>query len=157
MIHTPRIEIRYCLKCRWLLRAAWTAQELLTTFAEELGEVALAPGDPGVFEGPRQPGQGSRPLGALISGCVIGKGYCGWAQAVPGTHPGILPAPVSPFIGWVDGDEEAARSSGAGGLRVLDELGYCYSNSREALIRPQESDSTALPSGPAGRRIPSRK
>ena len=46
MIHTPRVEIRYCVKCRWLLRAAWTAQELLTTFAEELGEVALVPGDP---------------------------------------------------------------------------------------------------------------
>ena len=50
MIHAPRVEIRYCVKCRWLLRAAWTAQELLTTFAEELGEVALVPGDPGVFE-----------------------------------------------------------------------------------------------------------
>ena len=25
----PRAEIRYCVKCRWLLRAAWLAQELL--------------------------------------------------------------------------------------------------------------------------------
>ena len=31
------------------MRAAWLAQELLTTFAEELGEVALAPGAAGVF------------------------------------------------------------------------------------------------------------
>jgi len=46
----PRIEIVYCTQCRWLLRAAWMAQELLTTFAAELGEVALVPGTGGVFE-----------------------------------------------------------------------------------------------------------
>ena len=46
----PRVEIQYCTQCRWLLRAAWMAQELLTTFATELGEVALQPGTGGVFE-----------------------------------------------------------------------------------------------------------
>jgi selenoprotein W-related protein len=46
----PRIEIEYCTQCRWLLRAAWLAQELLTTFEEELGEVALLPGTGGTFE-----------------------------------------------------------------------------------------------------------
>ena len=45
----PRIEIEFCTQCRWLLRAGWTAQELLTTFADELGEVALKPGSGGVF------------------------------------------------------------------------------------------------------------
>jgi selenoprotein W-related protein len=50
MIQQPRIAIRYCTQCRWLLRAAWMAQELLTTFEEELGEVALLPGNGGVFE-----------------------------------------------------------------------------------------------------------
>jgi selenoprotein W-related protein len=45
----PRLEIEYCTQCRWLLRAAWTAQELLTTFELELGEVALVPGTGGVF------------------------------------------------------------------------------------------------------------
>jgi selenoprotein W-related protein len=44
-----RIVIEYCPKCRWLLRAAWTAQELLTTFENELTEVALRPADSGVF------------------------------------------------------------------------------------------------------------
>jgi len=39
----PEIEIEYCPGCRWLLRAAWTAQELLTTFEKELGSVALKP------------------------------------------------------------------------------------------------------------------
>ena len=46
----PRVEILYCTKCRWLLRAGWMAQELLTTFSTELGEVALVPGASGVFE-----------------------------------------------------------------------------------------------------------
>ena len=45
-----RLEIRYCTQCRWMLRAAWMAQELLTTFQEEIGEVALIPGTGGVFE-----------------------------------------------------------------------------------------------------------
>ncbi len=47
---SPRIAIRYCNQCRWLLRAAWMAQELLTTFPDEVGEVALQPGTGGVFE-----------------------------------------------------------------------------------------------------------
>jgi selenoprotein W-related protein len=46
----PRIEVEYCTQCRWLLRAAWIAQELLSTFSEDLGEVALIPGRGGVFE-----------------------------------------------------------------------------------------------------------
>lgn len=46
----PRVEITYCTQCRWLLRAAWLAQELLTTFEQELGEVALRPGTGGLFE-----------------------------------------------------------------------------------------------------------
>jgi len=46
----PRVSVAYCAQCRWLLRAAWLAQELLTTFEEELGEVALRPGTGGVFE-----------------------------------------------------------------------------------------------------------
>ena len=49
-IMTPRLEIEYCTQCRWLLRAAWLSQELLTTFAKELGEVALVPAAGGVFE-----------------------------------------------------------------------------------------------------------
>jgi selenoprotein W-related protein len=50
MVQQPRIAIRYCTQCRWLLRAAWMAQELLTTFVLDLGEVALIPGTGGVFE-----------------------------------------------------------------------------------------------------------
>ena len=50
MNRLPRVEIQYCTQCRWLLRAAWMAQELLTTFGADLGEVALMPGKGGVFE-----------------------------------------------------------------------------------------------------------
>ena len=46
----PRVAIAYCRRCRFLPRASWMAQELLTTFAEELGEVALLPGEDGVFQ-----------------------------------------------------------------------------------------------------------
>ena len=45
-----RVEIEYCTQCRWLLRAAWMAQELLTTFESNIREVALVPGTGGVFE-----------------------------------------------------------------------------------------------------------
>jgi selenoprotein W-related protein len=48
-VAAPRLEINYCTQCRWLLRAAWYAQELLSTFEQELGEVALVPGTGGVF------------------------------------------------------------------------------------------------------------
>lgn len=41
----PEIEIEYCPGCRWLMRAAWTAQELLTTFESDLGEIALRPSE----------------------------------------------------------------------------------------------------------------
>jgi selenoprotein W-related protein len=46
----PRIAITYCTQCQWLLRAAWMAQELLSTFGADIGEVALVPGTGGVFE-----------------------------------------------------------------------------------------------------------
>ncbi len=45
----PIISIEYCRQCRWMLRAAWMQQELLTTFEEELGGVTLVPGTGGVF------------------------------------------------------------------------------------------------------------
>lgn len=50
MATKARVSIAYCTKCRFLTRASWIAQELLTTFPDELGEVALVPGDGGVFQ-----------------------------------------------------------------------------------------------------------
>jgi selenoprotein W-related protein len=47
----PKISIRYCTGCRWLLRAGWLAQELLSTFEQDVSEVALIPDDTGgVFD-----------------------------------------------------------------------------------------------------------
>lgn len=46
----PRVSIAYCTQCNWLLRAAWIAQELLQTFGDDLGEVALLPRTGGMFE-----------------------------------------------------------------------------------------------------------
>ncbi|UYG06826.1 SelT/SelW/SelH family protein [Halomonas sp. M4R1S46] len=45
-----RIRIHYCTQCQWLLRSAWYAQELLSTFGEDLDEVALVPSHGGEFE-----------------------------------------------------------------------------------------------------------
>jgi len=50
MHRTPRISILYCSQCNWMLRAAWLAQELLNTFGQDLGEVALQPGTGGIME-----------------------------------------------------------------------------------------------------------
>ncbi len=41
----PIINIEYCPKCNWLLRAAYMAQELLTTFADDLKAVQLQPSE----------------------------------------------------------------------------------------------------------------
>lgn len=46
----PRVEIEYCSQCGFLLRSAWMAQELLTTFMDDLGGVTLIPGKGGIFE-----------------------------------------------------------------------------------------------------------
>jgi selenoprotein W-related protein len=45
-----RVEIRYCVQCRWMLRATWMAQELLSTFDGDLEAVTLRPGTGGVFD-----------------------------------------------------------------------------------------------------------
>ncbi|UKZ63429.1 uncharacterized protein TrAtP1_004659 [Trichoderma atroviride] len=45
----PRITIQFCTQCKWMLRAAYYAQELLSTFSLSLGEVALQPSTGGTF------------------------------------------------------------------------------------------------------------
>jgi selenoprotein W-related protein len=45
-----QLEIEYCTQCRWLLRSAWMAQELLTTFERDLERVSLVPGSGGIFD-----------------------------------------------------------------------------------------------------------
>ena len=40
---SPHVTIKYCTGCKWLLRAAWDAQEILTTFSEEINSVTFVP------------------------------------------------------------------------------------------------------------------
>ncbi|KAL3425581.1 hypothetical protein PVAG01_02372 [Phlyctema vagabunda] len=45
----PRVTIQFCTQCKWMLRAAYYAQELLSTFSTSIGEVALQPSSGGTF------------------------------------------------------------------------------------------------------------
>ncbi|MEJ2670516.1 MAG: SelT/SelW/SelH family protein [Gammaproteobacteria bacterium] len=65
-----KVEIRYCSQCRWLMRAAWMAQELLSTFDGELDELSLQPGKGGVFE-------------------IIANGVVVWSRKAAGRFPDI--------------------------------------------------------------------
>lgn len=49
-MHKPKITVHYCVLCQWLLRSAWLAQELLSTFSDDLAEVALTPSTKGTFK-----------------------------------------------------------------------------------------------------------
>lgn len=44
------LSITYCTQCNWLLRSAWMAQEVLSTFSLEMGAVTLVPATGGAFE-----------------------------------------------------------------------------------------------------------
>ncbi|KXT13013.1 hypothetical protein AC579_3344 [Pseudocercospora musae] len=46
----PRVAITFCTQCKWMLRAAYFAQELLSTFGTSIGEVALIPATGGLFQ-----------------------------------------------------------------------------------------------------------
>lgn len=43
MTMNNEVKIEYCPGCKWLNRATWFAQELLTSFEKELDSVALLP------------------------------------------------------------------------------------------------------------------
>ncbi|KAH0351130.1 hypothetical protein KCU81_g2427, partial [Aureobasidium melanogenum] len=45
----PRVAISYCTQCKWMLRAAYFGQELLSTFGTAIGEIALIPASGGLF------------------------------------------------------------------------------------------------------------
>jgi len=46
----PLVEITYCPKCGWMLRSAYMAQEILTTFVDDVKGVTLMPSEiSGVF------------------------------------------------------------------------------------------------------------
>lgn len=43
----PTITIEYCPKCNWMLRSAFFAQELLSTFSDDVLSVNLQPSETG--------------------------------------------------------------------------------------------------------------
>lgn len=45
----PNITLTYCTQCNWMLRTAWMAQELLSTFGQDIESVTLIPATGGVF------------------------------------------------------------------------------------------------------------
>lgn len=71
----PRVVIEYCKQCRWMLRAAWYAQELLTTFQDQIGEIALQPSAGGRF---------------FVTIYVGGQSYPIWDRKERGGFPGKL-------------------------------------------------------------------
>ena len=51
VMEKPVIEIEYCIKCKWLARASWISQELLSTFSNDIGGITLIPSSvAGIFE-----------------------------------------------------------------------------------------------------------
>ena len=62
----PSITITYCTGCRWMLRAAYFGQELLTTFGEELKSVTLVPSKPPDKGGRFVSSQHIRDAGAIV-------------------------------------------------------------------------------------------
>lgn len=46
-----RLVVEYCTKCKFMMRSAWIAQELLQTFEGDVDEVALRPSlVPGIWQ-----------------------------------------------------------------------------------------------------------
>ncbi len=41
----PTVQIEYCPKCGWMLRAAYMAQELLSTFTDDVNGILLKPSE----------------------------------------------------------------------------------------------------------------
>ena len=50
MMEPYSVNIVYCPKCGWMLRAAWMAQEILRRFEEDPITVSIAPGNNGQFD-----------------------------------------------------------------------------------------------------------
>ncbi|EKG18313.1 Selenoprotein Rdx type [Macrophomina phaseolina MS6] len=48
-VKLPRVSITYCTQCKWMLRAAYFGQELLSTFGTTIGEISLIPATGGIF------------------------------------------------------------------------------------------------------------
>ncbi|KAI5813065.1 Rdx family-domain-containing protein [Pyronema omphalodes] len=101
----PRVTIAFCTQCKWLLRAAYFGQELLSTFSTSLGEVSLQPSTGGTFVVTIQNDKDSEPK-------VL------WDRKVDGGFPEtkVLKQKVRDVVdpgrglGHVDGKKEAVKA-----------------------------------------------
>ena len=90
----PRVTITYCTQCKWMLRAAYFGQELLSTFGTALSEVALRPSTGGVFTvqvtAYQEPAdqESAATAGGAASREIVQKGL--WDRKVDGGFPGTL-------------------------------------------------------------------
>jgi len=100
----PRVAVEYCTQCRWLLRAAWVAQELLQTFRTRVGEVALVPGTDGVFRVTLDAGNGPE----LLCDRKVDGGF----PEIPDLKRRVRDA-VAPDLSLGHTDRAAARASDA--------------------------------------------
>lgn len=122
-VHLPRVTIKYCTQCKWMLRAAYVrplhttpihiyiyvcmyntddyqfAQELLSTFNTDLAEVALIPVSGGVFTVTMY---SSSPSSASASEGEISPAETTetvlWDRKVDGGFPGMFSFPLFYWI-----------------------------------------------------------
>ncbi|KAK4123954.1 hypothetical protein N657DRAFT_645562, partial [Parathielavia appendiculata] len=123
----PRVTIQFCTQCKWMLRAAYYAQELLSTFSVALGEVALQPATGGVFIVEIITSTNTDPSAATNAGddeCSLQpKRIVLWDRKVDGGFPETkelkrrLRDVIEPGrnLGHVDRDYGPGKSSGGGG------------------------------------------
>ncbi|CZR66191.1 uncharacterized protein PAC_16092 [Phialocephala subalpina] len=83
----PRITIQFCTQCKWMLRAAYFAQELLSTFSTSLGEVALQPSTGGTFVVHLY---NAVPDGSGVDGKVTIQQHLLWDRKAEGGFPGMF-------------------------------------------------------------------
>ncbi|KAG6238149.1 hypothetical protein E4U25_001986 [Claviceps purpurea] len=85
----PRVTIRFCTQCRWMLRAAYYAQELLSTFSTSLGQVSLQPSTGGIFTITIQTSSSSPDLPGTDTGTGIGDIQVLWDRKRDGGFPEV--------------------------------------------------------------------
>ncbi|ERF74460.1 hypothetical protein EPUS_03898 [Endocarpon pusillum Z07020] len=94
LVPLPRVAIKFCVQCKWNLRAAYYAQELLSTFSLSLGEVALIPSTSGTFvvnlflaqQPPQLPG--TEELGLEKGGAAVAvQEHVLWDRKIDGGFP----------------------------------------------------------------------
>ncbi|KAI9372790.1 Rdx family-domain-containing protein [Aspergillus egyptiacus] len=157
----PRITIQYCTQCKWMLRAAYFAQELLSTFSTDLGEVALVPRTGGVFTVTIFPGPvaSSASASATSSGAEADTGTILWDRKRDGGFPEVkvlksrVRNVIDPSRDLGHTDRALRKGTGTGAGAGAETSGDGDGNARKgpsttaAGVEPAETSVTAPASG----------